>query len=217
MAELHDQGDKWNNIGQMYTPYHSLAELVHAQTQDQIWLEEPGFDVTSSQGVTTLGENNHTRLAGSEPLHFRASAEQFIRGLLIGGFQKCLSEIHKFQPDPERRFAVIFKYDRAVEKWLKPAKGQCQVCQVHCRHEQEEHAYEPNFAAETTTKKLLREPKRITERDDEVVQIKEAAVIGCQRAAEHARKYGAKPWSYLLILHAAVKAAAQYRFEACGE
>ena len=85
-----------------------------------------------------------------------------------------------------------------------------------------DHSYEPDFAVETKTEKLLCEPKRVTEMDDEVVRAKaRAAVHWCHHATEHAKMNGGKPWSYLLIPHDAVDAAttlygltASYRLKA---
>jgi type III restriction enzyme len=148
------------------------------------------------------------RPAGEAPVNFRAPVDekQFIRSTLFGGFRKCLYQVQKFDSDPERRFAVILEGDPTVEKWFKPAKGQFQI---FYRHEHQDHPYEPDFAVETKTEKLLCEPKRSTEMDDEVVLAKaKAAIQWCQHATEHAKTYGGKQWSYLLMPHDAIDAAA---------
>ena len=55
---------------------------------------------------------------------------------------------------------------------------------------------------ETTTRKLLIEPKRRSEMDDQDVQAKaRAAARWCRYANEHAADHGGKPWSYLLVPH----------------
>ncbi len=190
--------------------YHErkMAELIHAQMQSHVWTKEPGFDVKVSQGVTTLRENNYTRPAGEDPIDFRAPVEDknFIRSILFGGFRKCLYQVQKFDSDPERRFAMILETDKGVEKWFKPAKGQFQI---FYRHSHSDHPYEPDFAIETATEMLLCEPKRVTEMNDEVVRAKaRAAVQWCKHATDHANTYGGKPWSYLLIPHDAIGAAA---------
>ena len=62
---------------------------------------------------------------------------------------------------------------------------------------------------ETKTEKLLCEPKRATEMTDEVVLAKaRAATEWCKHATDHARTYGGKPWSYLLIPHDVIAASA---------
>jgi len=190
--------------------YHKrkMADLIHAQMQSHVWIKDTGFEVNISQGVTTLRENNYTRPAGEAPVNFRAPVDekQFIRSTLFGGFAKCLYQVQKFDSDPERRFAVILESDASVEKWFKPAKGQFQI---YYRHAHQEHQYEPDFAIETKTEKLLCEPKRSTEMDDEAVLAKaRAAIQWCHHATEHAKTNGGKPWSYVLMPHDAITAAA---------
>ena len=180
--------------------YHErkMAELIHAQMQAHVWTKDMGFEVKISPGVTTLRENNYTRPAGEAPVNFRAPVEekQFIRSILFGGFRRCLYQVQKFDSDRERRFAGILEDDPGVEKWFKPAKGQFQI---FYRHEHQDQQYEPDFAVETKTEKLLCEPKRASEMTDAVVLAKaRAAVEWCRHATEHAETYGGKPWSYLL-------------------
>ncbi len=108
--------------------------------------------------------------------------------------------------DPQRRFAMILESDETVEKWFKPAKSQFQI---FYRHAHQEFPYEPDFAVETKTEKLLCEPKRATEMTDEVVLAKaRAAIEWCKHATDHARTYGGKAWSYLLIPHDVITASA---------
>ena len=206
LRTLHHDEDTLLNV----VRYHErkLAELIHAQMQSHVWTKETGFEVQVSQGVTTLRENTYTRPAGEAPVNFRAPVDekQFIRSILFGGFRKCLYQVQKFDSDPERRFAVILENDETVEKWLKPAKGQFQI---FYRHAHQEFPYEPDFAVETKTEKLLCEPKRATEMTDEVVLAKaRAATEWCRHASAHARTYGGKPWSYLLIPHDVITASA---------
>jgi type III restriction enzyme len=206
LRTLHHDEDTLLNV----VRYHErkLAELIHAQMQSHVWTKETGFEVTVTQGVTTLRENNYTRPAGEAPINFRAPVDekQYIRSILFGGFRKCLYQVQKFDSDPERRFAVILENDEAVEKWFKPAKTQFQI---FYRHAHQELPYEPDFAVETKTEKLLCEPKRATEMTDEVVLAKaRAAMEWCKHASAHARTYGGKPWSYMLIPHDVITASA---------
>ena len=57
-------------------------------------------------------------------LPFRAPVEEklLIRGMVFGGFAKCLYPAQKFDSDPERRFAIILEDETSVLKWLKPPK-----------------------------------------------------------------------------------------------
>ena len=69
-------------------------------------------------------------------------------------------------------------------------------------------AYEPDFVVETATEKLLCEPKAASEMEDPEAQVKaRAAGLWCQRASDHERQHGGKPWRYLLIPHDAVDAS----------
>ena len=84
----------------------------------------------------------------------------------------------------------------AVEKWLKPSKGDFRIYYAH------DDEYVPDFAVETKTVRYLCEPKSSAEMKDETVLAKaRAASLWCQRVTEHA---GGKPWKYLLIPHDAI-------------
>jgi type III restriction enzyme len=120
-----------------------------------------------------------------------------IRGMLFGGFKKCLYPVQKFDTDTERRFAVILEQPgNDVLKWFKPGKGDFQI------HYSHDSAYEPDFVIETKMMKYLCEPKRASEMTDDTVLAKaDATAVWCQHASEHAAQHGAKPWAYLLIPH----------------
>ena len=60
--------------------------------------------------------------------------------MLFGGFNKCLYPVQKFDSDPERRFAMILESEPAVEKWLRPAKGQFKI---DYRLNHNDQSYEP--------------------------------------------------------------------------
>jgi type III restriction enzyme len=125
-----------------------------------------------------------------------------IKGMLFGGFKKCLHLAQKFDTDTERRFAVVLENDSGnsdVIKWFKPMKGDFQIFY----HGEEE--YVPDFAVETKSVKYICETKRANEMTDDIVLAKaNAAAVWCEHATDHAHKHGAKPWIYLLIPHDAV-------------
>jgi type III restriction enzyme len=102
-----------------------------------------------------------------------------------------LYQVQKFDSDPERRFAVLLEDERAVLKWLKPAKDRVRIYYTS------DSSYEPDFIVETVTDKLMCEPKRASEMEDDAVQAKaRAAVTWCRHATGHATANGGKPWSY---------------------
>ena len=187
--------------------YHerTLAELIHAQMEQHYDEGETVYEAKITKGFTQLRENNYTKPAGEAPVNFRAPVEekQYIRSILFGGFRKCLYQVQKFDSDPERRFAVLLEDEKEVLKWFKPAKDQVRI------YYSSDSSYEPDFIVETETEKLMCEPKRASDMEDEVVLAKaKAAMTWCQNATEHAIANGGKPWSYLLIPHDAVTASA---------
>jgi type III restriction enzyme len=126
--------------------------------------------------------------------------------MLFTGFARCLYPTCKFDSDTERRFAVLLEDTPSVEKWLKPGSRQVRISY---RSGREELDYEPDFIVETDTEKLMCEIKAADEMDDPTVEAKaKAAVVWCDRATEHEKANGGKPWRYALIPHDAVKGTA---------
>lgn len=176
-----------------------LAALIHAQMQAHHWEHATDYETHVSRGFQTLRSNSYSALAGQAVRDVREPLEerQYIRGMLFGGFRRCLYPVQKFDSDPERRFAVILE-DEADDrlKWFKPAKGQLQI------YYRQDRSYEPDFVVETSTAKYLCEPKRASEMtDEEVLEKARAAIVWCERATRHELEHGGKPWSYLLIPH----------------
>lgn len=184
--------------------YHqqALVKLVHAQMQDHYEETVVAYEAHVSKGFTTLSANTYSVPAGEEPRNFRTPVEDrlLIRGMIFGGFSKCLYPSQKFDTDSERRFAVLLENDRDVLKWFKPAKG---TFRIHYSREAE--TYEPDFVVEMKAAKYLCEPKRANEMTDPVVLSKaQAAAVWCEHASEHELAHDGKPWSYLLIPHDAI-------------
>jgi type III restriction enzyme len=182
--------------------YHQqvLVNLIHSQMQDHFTETAASYEAQVTKGFHTLRPNNYTAGADQVVRDFRMpipdGEKHRIGSMLFDGFQKCLYPEQKFESDPERRFAVIVENDKDVLKWFKPAKGDFQI---HYSHDQ---SYEPDFVVETTDGKFLCEPKRASEVSDDVVQSKaDAAAVWCEHATVHAKTYGGKPWTYLLIPH----------------
>ncbi len=181
--------------------YHQkpLAAFVHAQMQAHQWEKATGYDVVVSKGFTALKPCAYTAKDG-EPIHdFRRTVQDRTRisQMLFGGFQRSLYSIQKFDSDTERRLAAIL--DRDSEKWFKPAQGQFQISyKIGTDHRE----YVPDFVAEATDYIYMLEPKARNEMTDpEVLAKKDAAVLWCDRATDHALGNGGKPWKYVLIPH----------------
>jgi len=182
--------------------YHQqpLVNLIHSQMQDHFVESAASYEANVTKGFRTLRPNNYTAGADQAVRDFRTpipeGEKNRITNMLFGGFKKCLYPAQKFDSDPERRFAVILENDKDILKWFKPAKGDFQI---HYSHDE---SYEPDFVVETATGKFLCEPKRASEVSDDVVQSKaDAAAVWSEHATIHAKTYGGKPWTYLLIPH----------------
>ena len=118
----------------------------------------------------------------------------------FGGFKRCLYPVQKFQSEPERKLAVILERD--TEKWFRPAKGQFQI---FYKVGSEIAEYQPDFVAETKGAIHMLEPKMKSQMESaEVLAKKDAAVLWCSQATDHAALHGAKPWKYALIPHDAI-------------
>jgi type III restriction enzyme len=199
--------------------YHqqALVNLIHAQMQSHYEEVAAGYEAHVTKGFTRLTAGTYSVPAGESVRSFRAPVDErlLIRGMLFGGFRKCLYDAQRFDTDSERRFAVVLENDPDVLKWFKPGRG---VFRIHYEHDAE--AYEPDFVVEAKTAKYLCEPKRASEMTDETVLKKaRAATTWCENATKHEREHGGKPWSYLLIPHDAIAEnktvsglAAAYRF-----
>ncbi len=161
------------------------------------------YEVTVSKGFQTLTSSMAAMQTDQAILPFRAPVEErlLIRGMLFGGFSKCLYPAQKFDSDTERRFAIILEDETSVLKWLKPPKDVLKI------YYYQEEAYQPDFVVETSTARYLCEPKRASEMTDEVVLLKaKAATLWCQ----HATSVSDKPWHYVLIPHDDIEHSATF-------
>jgi type III restriction enzyme len=180
--------------------YHqkSLVALIHVQMVQHFEEKATAYEVHVTKGFTTLKPGTFSMPAGESTRPFRTTVgdKLLIKGMLFGGFTKCLYPAQKFDSDSERRFAIILEDDREVLKWFKPAKGDFQI------YYRQEEAYEPDFVVETKTRKWICEPKRASEMTDEIVLAKaRAAALWCNHASIANED---KPWSYMLVPHDAI-------------
>lgn len=121
----------------------------------------------------------------------------------FGWFRKSIYREARFDSDTERRLAVLLDDTAEVAKWARLAGPPPRIDWGHGS------AYEPDFAVETTDYKYLIETKAAGEMEDVEVQAKaRAAATWCKHATEFAATHGGKPWSYILIPHDEVTAAA---------
>jgi type III restriction enzyme len=162
------------------------------------------YEAHVTKGFTTLRPSSYSIPVGEQPRDVRIPIDEklMIRGMLFGGFKKCLYPAQRFQSDTERRFAVLLENDPDVVKWFKPGKDAFHI------YYRGDVPYEPDFVVETKTAKLICETKAAKDiNSDEVKDKAKAAVKWCENATIHEKQVGGKPWSYLLIPHDAVSEA----------
>jgi type III restriction enzyme len=195
--------------------YHQapLVNIIHSQMQDHYDEKADEYEAHITKGFTTLRPGSYSIPVGEQPRDFRVPVEErlLIRGMLFGGFRKCLYPAQRFQSDTERRFAVLLENDAEVVKWFKPGK---EAFQIYLKGDSQ---YEPDFVVETKTAKLICEIKMRKDVDSVDVQNKaKAAVKWCEHATIHEKQVGGKPWAYLLIPHDAVDEAKTIQGLAAG-
>lgn len=183
--------------------YHQaqLVNIIHSQMQDHYEEKAAEYETNVTKGFITLRPSSYSIPADEKPRDVRVPVEEklMIRGMLFGGFKRCLYPAQRFQSDTERRFAVLLENDNDVVKWFKPGKD---VFRIYYKGDV---PYEPDFVVETKTAKLICEPKAVKEmQTDEVKEKAKAAVEWCEHASAHEKQVGGKPWGYLLIPHDAV-------------
>ncbi len=176
--------------------YHQneLVRLVHTQMNQHFVEKATSYVSSAPKGFQTLRPGSAEMELGKSARNFREPVEEklMIRGMVFGGFRKCLYSTLKFDSDSERRFATILEDDAEVVKWLKPPKDVLKI------HYAEDDNYNPDFIVETKKGRFLCEVKRATDIDDTVVQKKaSAAVEWCERATT----VSDKPWKYSLLPH----------------
>ena len=180
-----------------------IARLIHAQMQEHYWEEAGEYEVKVSKGFTEIKQQRaYTQVAGDGVKDFREEPKNKsnMSRYLFTGFERGLYSEEKFQSNPERVLAIIL--DRDALKWFKPAKGQFQMFYKAGGNEAE---YQPDFVAETEESIFMLEPKARNEMEDpEVLAKRDAGVLWCARASDHAATYNGKPWRYALIPHDAI-------------
>jgi type III restriction enzyme len=195
--------------------YHQspLVNIIHSQMQDHYEEKAGEYEAHVTKGFTTLRPGSYSIPVGEQPRDVRVPVEEklLIRGMLFGGFRKCLYPAQRFQSDTERRFAVLLENDADVVKWFKPGK---EAFQIYLKGDAQ---YEPDFVVETKTAKLICEIKATKDIETLDVQTKaRAAVKWCEHATIHEKQIGGKPWAYLLIPHDCVSDAKTIQGLAAG-
>ena len=138
---------------------------------------------------------------GFDPTRLRSISEpatplSLTPSFVFNGSRKSPYQFHKFDSDPERRFAALIDGDNmpAVVRWLRPAAGQFDIEYDRGRR------YEPDFVVECDDRKLIVEVKAERDLTDPIVQEKaRAARTWVANANVFAAEGDGKEWSYALL------------------
>ena len=171
-----------------------LVRLVHTQMNQHYIEKATEYQVSVPKGFQRLSSSSAEVELGKSARDFRQPVEEklLIRGMVFGGFRKCLYPEQKFDSDPERRFATILEDDVDVLKWLKPPKDLLMIQYA------EEDNYNPDFIVETHGGRYLCEIKRATDMETaNVLKKAKAAIQWCERAST----VSDRPWKYVLLPH----------------
>ncbi|MCA9527525.1 MAG: DEAD/DEAH box helicase family protein [Myxococcales bacterium] len=171
-----------------------IGNLVHGQMLAHRHELTTGYEVKVLSGHRPLQPSVIKLKPSESPRNFRAPVDdkRRIPQMVFGGFSKCLYPLQKFHSDSERRFAVLLEMDKAVQKWVKPARANFQIVLKGGS------LYEPDFVVEADDAFYIAEVKAegmVQEAD--VLAKAEAAAVWCRSATQEGA--GAKPWHYLLI------------------
>jgi type III restriction enzyme len=175
-----------------------LVRLVHTQMNQHYIEKATEYQVSVSKGFQRLSSSSAEVELGTSARDFRQPVEEklLIRGMVFGGFKKCLYPAQKFDSDTERRFATILEDDVDVLKWLKPPKDVLKIQYA------EEDNYNPDFIVETNGGRYLCEIKRAIDIETSTVLKKQTAAIQwCERASG----VSDRAWRYVLLPHDAIQ------------
>lgn len=174
-----------------------IANAILTQMRENMWRTQTAYRVSITAAFTMLKPQAYDASSKDAVRDFRQPPERLseIKRYVFRGFTKGSYPYAKFDSDPERRLAVILDDEPNVLNWMKPAPNQFRIEDADGR------PYQPDFVVETTTERLILEPKRRDLVNDADVERKtRAAVLWCHIATEHhAKQTGEKPWRYALI------------------
>ncbi|HET9065719.1 MAG TPA: DEAD/DEAH box helicase family protein [Gemmatimonadales bacterium] len=196
--------DDVSNVLRYYE--RTLGDLVYQQLTGHYWEETPGYEAHVSLGFERLPAQSATSANGETVRNVRIRPAELsrIRSMRFGMFGKSIYPEARFDSDTERAMAALIDDTPEVIKWFKPSGPPPRIYATAGGS-----LYEPDFVVETTSQKFLIETKAANEMNDtDVVAKAKAAVTWCRHASEYANQHGGKAWTYVLIPHDQVTAAA---------
>lgn len=179
-----------------------LADFIFDQMRQNMWKHETTYEVRIAAGFTVLRPQRFDVPSEAGRLDFRTpvARRSDIRRYAFQGYARACSQPVKFDSEGERQLAELLEGEKTVLRWMKPGPGQFRI------EDTDGTPYNPDFVVETTTAKLIIEPKRDSEITDEQVRRKaRAAALWCLIATDHvATPDGGKPWRYVLVPDGAI-------------
>ncbi|EBA12233.1 DEAD/DEAH box helicase family protein [Roseobacter sp. CCS2] len=174
-----------------------LTNFIMQQMRDHIGKTDTAFQVKLNHAFTPLAPQQIVEIEGKViPLNQQASPLSATKQFVFVGGEKSPFKKHKFDSDPERRFAYLL--DRADEptvlSWLKPALGQFQIEYASGKN------YNPDFVVETSTELLIVEVKADNDlTDTDVIAKAKSAEVWVENANKLLATLGKKEWRYVLL------------------
>jgi hypothetical protein len=158
----------------LVTHTRQLVDLIYAEMQQHYFETATSYEVKITKGFRTLRSTSVLAAADEDIRPFRRPVDEkrYIRGMVFGGFARCLCDRQKFDSDSERRFALVLENEKRDLKWFKPGRG---IFAIHYRAGIDEGDYEPDFVVETASVNYLCEPKQKDNMNDPVVVAKAEA------------------------------------------
>lgn len=119
-----------------------------------------------------------------------------ISSIAYEGAKKSVTNMFKFDSNPERLFALACDNSPEVVRWLRPAPKQFNITYNRGKR------YEPDFVVETDDMYYLveiKDKRRLN--DPDVISKKDRALQYCKIASEYNKANGHKEFRYLFIPH----------------
>jgi len=174
-----------------------LCDFIMEQMRQHIGKSDTDFQVQMNHAFAPLEPQQIIEIVGRViPLNQAATPLSATRSFVFIGGKKSPFDRHKFDSDPERRFACLLDSDdeESVIAWLKPALGQFQIEYSNGK------AYNPDFVVETNDELFIVEVKADNELEaPDVVSKAAAATAWVTNANSLLSKLGKKTWRYLLV------------------
>lgn len=187
--------DEIHNV--LVTRGKEIAKSILQQMREHMRRTQTTYRVSTTAAFTMLKPQAYDGSGKDAVRDVRSAPERLseIKRYVFKGFKKGCYQFAKFDSDPERRLALLLDQEPQVLKWMKPAPNQFRI------EDADGHPYQPDFVVETSTERLILEPKRRDLVGDPDVQRKaRAAILWCHIATKyHAEAVGEKSWRYALI------------------